>query len=245
MPVSPSRRNPWPWALILGWVLFFVMFYYQEELWTQIINFYELAKDPERIRGFLASWGPWAPVIYILFQVLQVVFAPLPGETTGAFIAGFLFGTWQGLLYGLIGLGLGSILAFLLGNILGEKLVRRWLPPEFMQRFDFLMEPQGTLAVFILFALPYFPKDYLCLLLGLSGMSFKLFVVVMLAGRITPTFLFALQGAQVFKGNYYLVLVMLAVLLVMGAVIYIFRKHLYHWIRHLAEAERQKRQEGR
>ncbi len=72
--------------------------------------------------------------------------------------------------------------AFLIARWLEEHYVKRWIPAEILQKFDFLMERQGALVSFILFLLPGFPKDYLCFVLGLSRMPFKLFLLICTVG---------------------------------------------------------------
>ncbi len=47
--------------------------------------------DRHSISAFINSFGTLAPVVFIVIQILQVLFAPIPGEATG-FIGGFLFG---------------------------------------------------------------------------------------------------------------------------------------------------------
>lgn len=40
------------------------------------------------------SWGIFAPLLFILLQVLQTVVAPIPGQVVGS-IGGFIFGPWE------------------------------------------------------------------------------------------------------------------------------------------------------
>jgi len=74
----------------------------------------------------------------------------------------------------------------------------------------------GALVALIIFALPYFPKDYFCLILGMSGMSLKVFSAVILAGRLPSTFLFTLQGARLYEGDYVTTLVLLGIVLALA-----------------------------
>ena len=71
------------------------------------------------------SWGQWGPLFLILFQALQVVVVPIPGETTTGLVSGFLYGPWLGALYTMVGLTLGSVLGFFLGHWLGDHIINR------------------------------------------------------------------------------------------------------------------------
>ena len=68
----------------------------------------------------IRSFGPYSPLAYILLQIIQVVVAPIPGGAI-EFLGGYLFGVTAGFLYSMIGLILGSWLAFSLARIF-EKL---------------------------------------------------------------------------------------------------------------------------
>jgi uncharacterized membrane protein YdjX (TVP38/TMEM64 family) len=198
-------------------------------LWGGACYYYDVFTDKERIRQVLDAAGPLAPLLFILVQVLQVVFAPIPGEATG-FIGGFLFGVPLGMLYSTIGLTVGSVLAFLLGRWLEVHFVTRVVNPETLKRFDFLMERQGALVAFFLFVIPGFPKDYLCFILGLSQMSLRLFLVLCTVGRLPGTLMLTLQGAKVYEGDYLFSAILIGLCLLLGLVLYYFRETLYTWL---------------
>jgi uncharacterized membrane protein YdjX (TVP38/TMEM64 family) len=228
-----------PLALVLlSLGLLFWGFHYRSYLWGQVTHLFNLALDKEWIESVLKAAGPLAPLVFILLQSLQVVFAPIPGEATG-FIGGYLFGVPLGLLYSTLGLTLGSVAAFLIARWLEKHYVARWIPAEVLQKFDFLMERQGALISFILFLFPGFPKDYLCFILGLSRMSLKLFLLICVLGRIPGTLLLTLQGAQVFKGNYYSTLIILGLCLVLIVVLAYYREEVYRWVRRFDHPDQQ------
>jgi len=236
---SPKNR-PWLWGLLvlalLALGLLFWAFLYRSFLWGQVCNIFGICTDKHWIKSALKSAGPLAPLVFIVIQALQVVFAPIPGEATG-FIGGYLFGAPLGLLYSTLGLTLGSVGAFFLARWLEERYVKRWIPAEILQKFDFLMERQGALVAFILFLLPGFPKDYLCFILGLSRMPFKLFLLICVVGRIPGTLLLNLQGAKIYKGDYYSTLVILGLCLVLVLLLWYYREPVYRWIRRFDHKE--------
>jgi len=239
----PKRpRRLWPYvtgAAVLGLGLFFLGFYLRELWWHHFLPYYywlhNLLSDKEKIRALVKSWGAWGPLLYILLQAGQVIFAPLPGETTGGLMSGFLFGAGLGVVYSLIGLVLGSAIAFLLGRWLEEHVVTRWVSPPVMERFRFIMERQGALISLLLFALPYFPKDYVCIILGLSGMPLRVFLVVVTVGRFPATLLFNLQGAQLYAGNYSSFFILVGVFAVLAVILFFLRDTLYRWLVCLGE----------
>ncbi len=222
------------WALLalalLGLAVLFWGFRYRSFVWGQTCHYFDICTNKYWAKSILKAAGPLAPLVFIVIQALQVVFAPIPGEATG-FIGGYLFGVPLGLLYSTVGLTLGSTGAFLIARWLEEHYVKRWIPVDILLKFDFLMERQGALIAFIFFLLPGFPKDYLCFVLGLSRMPFRLFLLICMVGRIPGTLLLTLQGAKVYKGDYYSTLVILGLCLVLVGVLAYYRETVYKWIR--------------
>ncbi len=217
---------------LLVWPVLFIWFGYSAwdtlKEWQQDGAAFEA--DKEKVRGWLDSLGPWAPLGFILTQALQVVAAPIPGEATG-FMAGFLFGAAPGFIYSSLGLTLGSSLAFLISRWLGWRVVARIFHTESFRTFDALFERNGALVSLLLFLFPGAPKDYLCYLLGLSKMPFKVFVVLVAASRMPATLLLALQGAQVYQGRYWTFFALLAITVLVGGILILFRERFYRWLR--------------
>jgi uncharacterized membrane protein YdjX (TVP38/TMEM64 family) len=196
----------------------------------------ELLKNPERLRALVESWGPWAPIFYILIQALQVIISPLPGETTAGLVSGYVFGPWLGFLYSIVGLTLGSVVGFLLGRWLGTRNISRLVSEESLGRLKGLLKRQGALAALLIFALPYFPKDYLCLALGIGGMPVKVFIAIVVLGRSPTMFLFNLKGFLLYEGAYLTFFLLLAVYLTLVFLVIYWREPLYRWLENLGEA---------
>jgi uncharacterized membrane protein YdjX (TVP38/TMEM64 family) len=198
-------------------------------VWTEARHWYDLVTDREWMRATVESCGWAAPFVFIGIQIAQVIVAPVPGEATG-FIGGYVFGTLTGFIYSTIGLTIGSLINFGIGRILGERFVRRLVPLERFQRLDRLINRQGVIALFILFAIPGFPKDYLCLALGLSTLPVKLFALMTCVGRMPGTLMLSLQGAALYDRSYGLLAVVTGACLVLILLAYRYREALYRWV---------------
>jgi uncharacterized membrane protein YdjX (TVP38/TMEM64 family) len=220
-------------GLILGGLLLLVAFIWFD--WTSLVArmtswWHILAEEPEKAAAFLRGWGPlWAPLAFMGLQVLQVVLAPVPGEISG-FVGGYLFGTLQGFLYSTIGLTAGSVINFSLARVLGKRYIRKWIRPSYLERFDAVAKRQCLLAFFLFFVLPGFPKDYLCLFIGLTKLPFKAFVLMTAIGRMPGTLMLSLQGAQVFQKDYTTLLFLIALSLAFVIPVYYFREKIYNWL---------------
>ena len=201
-------------------------------LWEKIVGYYRLFSDREQIRQFISSFGSSAPPIFILIQILQVLFAPIPGEATG-FIGGYLFGVLPGFIYSSIGLTVGSWLNFAIGRLVGERYVRKRIPAKQFEKIDGKVKRQGVIVLFILFLFPGFPKDYLCLALGLSTLPTKIFILLAGLGRIPGTFALSLQGAFLYEKNYMLLGILIGACLMLALLCYAYRERIYVWVEKL------------
>ena len=190
---------------------------------------YDLLIDREKTEAFIRASGHWAPLVFMAVQLLQVILAPIPGEATG-FIGGYLFGAGKGFVYSSISLAIGSLINFMLGRLLGLRFIRKVIPREKLKRLDQTVTRHGALVILLLFIFPGFPKDYLCLFLGMTAMPLKLFLLMATFGRMPGTLMLSLQGAMLFERMYGLFTLILAVCALVLFVAYRFREQLYRWI---------------
>jgi len=204
---------------------------YSEPLLKYIAQYYHLLTDKEKIKAFIMSYGNGigAPAIFIIVQVLQVLFAPVPGEASG-FIGGYLFGITRGFIYSSIGLTIGSWINFLIGRFLGEYYVRKLIPARQLNRFDTIIKHQGVIAVFILFVFPGFPKDTLCFFLGFSTIPIKLFMILSSIGRMPGTLMLSLQGSLLLEHSYKMFALIFGICIVLIFITFYYKKNLYRWI---------------
>jgi uncharacterized membrane protein YdjX (TVP38/TMEM64 family) len=203
--------------------------FYWEPLTRVFSILYRMFTDREKIRAFILQFGMGAPLAFMVIQVLQVIFAPVPGEATG-FIGGYLFGAAQGFLYSSIALTMGSWINFSIGRFFGKRYVRKLIPERTLDRMDFLLRHQGVMIVFILFVIPGFPKDYLSLFLGITALPFKVFILLAAIGRMPGTLMLSIQGASIFDRNYGMLGILFAACLVIVYIAYHYRDPLYRWI---------------
>ena len=207
-----------------------VLFVNWAPVWERIVTWYSVVTDQKQVEAFLRAWGPiGAPLAFVGVQILQVVFAPIPGEASG-FVGGYLFGALPGLVYSTIGLTTGSVINFSLGRVLGRRYIAKLIPADYLRRFDVLTKRQGAIIFFIFFVFPGFPKDYLCLFLGLTSLSLKVFILIAGIGRIPGTLMLSLQGAEVFQQDYTVLAMLIAITLVFIIAAYFWRERIYGWI---------------
>jgi len=199
-----------------------------------ITRFWYLVTDQNQLKQHLSNYGRAAPLMFVLLQILQVILAPVPGEISG-FIGGYLFGTLWGFLYSSLGLAVGSWINLGVGRLLGDRFIRNWIPPHLLERFDAQLRHRGLMIVLLLFVFPGFPKDYLCLFLGITQLPIRLLVIISAFGRMPGTLMLSLQGAALFDRMYgalaLIILISFALLLLANR----YKERLLKWADRLNE----------
>ncbi len=218
---------------ILGWTTLFLLigsvaltlfaFPIQNRLYALFFALKETVSHLNSIRDTIGDYGPLAPLVFVLLQILQVVAAPLPGEATGV-AGGYLFGWSTGFLLSTLGLTVGSCLAFGLGHYFRNIVITRLQGTKAYHRFNHLVCKSDFVLPFLLFLIPGFPKDILCYMMGLSIIPFRVFLFISMIGRIPGTLMLSFQGAQVYQGQYGSFFALLAFSLAIALPCYFFRK---------------------
>ena len=90
-----------------------------------------LFTSTDALHGFLGRMGVWAPVVFILIQILQVVVPIIPGGVTCT-VGVITFGLVQGLIYDYIGQLPGSFLAFVFARRKSNSKERKAAPTLYM-----------------------------------------------------------------------------------------------------------------
>ena len=175
---SVKSSNP-KWKtilLIFGTILlFFIVYYFFRH------NYF---RDPKALQRVIAKAGVYGPLVFIVFQAFQVLFPILPGGVSGS-LAMLCFGTWKGFFYSYIGVLIGSSIAFLLVRKYGKRLLRHFVDQKTFDKYDQKLQDSKNFAK--LFAigifLPIAPDDLLCMIAGLSSISFWKFFWIIVIGK--------------------------------------------------------------
>jgi len=181
--------------------------------------------DAAAAQAYVRGFGAWAPLALIVLQMLQVVLVPVPGQVLAA-VAGYLFGPWWGTLFNMIGIGLGSALAFWLSRRFGRAYVERMVHADVLERFDTFVERRGLLALFVLFLIPGLPDDALCFVGGLTPIPLRKLVLVAVVGRAPAFFVVNVFGSLLADGNLRGAGVLLVVVTVLSLVGYLYRERI-------------------
>ncbi|MBT2282450.1 TVP38/TMEM64 family protein [Paenibacillus polymyxa] len=180
----------------------------------------------DNFRAYIHSTGHWGPVMFILFQILQIVVAPIPGEVVQV-AGGYIYGVTLGSLYTTIGLILGSAIAFYFTRFIGRACISRLLHKRNDKWMSFIHDERKFSAfLFIFFVIPGLPKDMLVFVAALTSMSSLRFFTILIVGRLPWIIASAAIGSTIHMQQY-TIAIMISVVAVIGFVLgYIYREKL-------------------
>ena len=150
-------------------------------------GFFEVMRDKDKLEDYLRRFGGWMGVFFIILQFLQVVVLPIPSFVTVA-AGSALFGPLRSSLYSLLGIVLGSLVAFIIGRYVGYRAVAWLVGKDTLDKWLKKVKGKDKLLLSAMFLLPVFPDDLLCFVAGLSSMSLPFFLVVILISRVAAIF---------------------------------------------------------
>lgn len=162
----------------------------------------EITTSLDKFRDYIISTGRFGTFIFIFFQMLQTVIAPIPGEVIQV-AGGYIYGVPLGLVYTTLGLMIGGVLAFYFTRLIGasfiEKLIKKkksnWI-------LDIMHSKKFSVILFVFFIIPGFPKDFLIYVAGLTPIKPLRFFGILLVSRFPWLLASVGIGSNIHYGNY-------------------------------------------
>ncbi len=162
----------------------------------------ELTVSPDKFRNYIISLGSFGSLVFIFFQILQTIIAPIPGEVIQV-AGGYIYGVTFGVIYSIVGMLLGAIIAFYFTRLIGtpfiEKLIKRknsqWM-------VDIMDSKKFSTILFIIFLVPGLPKDFLIYVAGLTPINPLRFFGILLVSRFPWLLASVSIGSNLHYGNY-------------------------------------------
>lgn len=158
---------------IVGTIMVCIFFYFalKEQIFT----------SEEKMQLLLKKSGYFAPVIFVIIQIVQVVIPIIPGGISQG-VGVLIFGPWWGFVYNYVGIVLGSIIAFLIARKYGLPLINKMFKKELVDKYIGWLNKGKKFEAFFALAifLPVAPDDFLCYFAGVTNISVKKFVAIII-----------------------------------------------------------------
>lgn len=145
-------------------------------------GFFRAARSLDGLRAYIVHFAPYSHLAFFLVQLLSVILAPIPSNITAA-AGGVLFGTWPAFLLTFGAVAAGSLLVFWLARVLGRDFADRLVSRRLSEKYQDVLRTKAPVFLVLAFLFPFFPDDMLCILAGLTKLSFRRFAVIVLLTR--------------------------------------------------------------
>ena len=145
-------------------------------------GFFQAAGSRSELAAYIARCAPWSHLAYFGVQLASVIIAPIPSNVTAA-AGAYLFGLWPSFLLTWGAVALGSAMVFGLARLLGQKFASQFVGEKLSKKYLDLIRRKRDVFLLLAFLFPFFPDDLLCILAGLTDISFKRFFLLVVLAR--------------------------------------------------------------
>lgn len=145
----------------------------------------------------VTEFGIWGPLVLIIVSFIDVLIAPFPGGVSPA-VAGFLYGSFWGIVIVYIGNVLGANVTFWIARIWGEKFFLLFIKKSKLEKFQEMINHRQTFF-WVAYFLPILPYDYLNIAIGLSEIPWRKFLLLNSIGMFVSLSLLVLFGSGVLE----------------------------------------------
>lgn len=140
-------------------------------------------KSRDALVKYIGNYGIFGPIVFIFIQIIQVVFPVIPGGAS-CFAGVLAFGGIMGFIYNYIGLCIGSVCSYLLAKKYGMKIINFFFKKQTVDKYLKYVKSKKFDKVFAWgIFLPGAPDDLLCYISGVSSMSLKKFLIIIILGK--------------------------------------------------------------
>lgn len=142
---------------------------------------------------YVHQFGHYSVIVFILLQIAQI-FLPFTPSAITVTAGVVLYGPVIGNVYNYIGISIGSILAFLIVRRYGETALHLFISEERLKKYSEKLKNGRTFERFftIIIFTPFAPDNIICYIAGLSNMSAKKVITLILLGKPLSIVLYSL-----------------------------------------------------
>lgn len=165
-----------------------------------------IAADPSGFKRLVDKNLILASLGYALVNTLQVFAAFIPGEPL-ELVAGYLFGTWGGLIVVSLGLALGEAIVFLAVKRFGVRFVHLFVSQEKLDELAIFKDRRRlNVITFFMMFIPGTPKDIMTYIVGLTPMTLGTWMAISIPARTLSIVASTVVGAKAAEDNWGLAL---------------------------------------
>ncbi|MBW4659857.1 MAG: TVP38/TMEM64 family protein [Drouetiella hepatica Uher 2000/2452] len=154
--------------------------------------------QPEQITQLIQQQGIWGVLFYIGFVIVAIVVSVIP-STPATIAAGAIWGPMTAGIYAVIGISVGSLLAYFIGRTLGRSAMRA-LTGKVIYFSTHRGDRYIGWLIFVVHLLPVLPYELMSYAAGTSGISLSIYARSAFLGIIPCAFLLTFIGSSISIG---------------------------------------------
>lgn len=137
----------------------------------------------EQLKDYIEGFGSKAYIVFFILQLISIIIAPIPSNVT-AVAGAMIFGMWGSFIITTLAIICGSAIVFSLSRIYGKAFTEKFVSQKSLKKYENLINSsKGEITIALMLLFPFFPDDIINFLVGLSGMSFKKYFIILILTR--------------------------------------------------------------
>ena len=189
-----NKKKFFDWTILL--IIFAVLIFFLYSYLTKGFFYFLINFNQQELISFLSSFKEISFLIYVLLIIVGIIFAP---------IHPFIFYVAGGIVFGpyiswgliMVGVAIGSSIAFKLAKRYGRRFVEKNVSKKHINRFDKVSDKYGSISTFLLRVNPLTSSDIWSYIAGLTRIKFWKFLMWTLLGLAPAIFVQTYFGKAV------------------------------------------------
>lgn len=144
--------------------------------------------------ALVALVGAYGKLALTAVMIIQTIIAPIPSEALLMF-AGAVMNIWDVLVFGGLGLIIGSVIAFYIARRGGRPIVEKMIGNKWTDNIDSWVSRNGTKAILFTRLIPVIPFDLISYVSGVTSMRFRDYFAATVIGAIPRCLVLAYAGS--------------------------------------------------
>ncbi len=192
--------------------------------------------DINKLRELIINSQQYGILTFLLIEILMfVLFCFVPVLNSALVVLGcILFGAKTAFLISWSASIISSIILFFLGDKCGEKIACKLIGKDELEHAQDMIDSKSKLLLPIVFLIPIFPDDAMCIVAGMTKMKFSFFIIVTIIFRGLDNLIVCFLGSGIISWSELTVLdwiIVINLILIDIYLIFKFQKFFENYIK--------------
>ncbi len=192
--------------------------------------------DINKLRELIINSQQYGILTFLLIEILMfVLFCFVPVLNSALVVLGcILFGAKTAFLISWSASIISSTILFFLGDKCGEKIACKLIGKDELEHAQDMIDSKSKLLLPIVFSIPIFPDDAICIVAGMTKMKFSFFIIVTIIFRGLDNLIVCFLGSGIISWSELTVLdwiIVINLILIDIYLIFKFQKFFENYIK--------------